>query len=309
LKGLDLQATYYIIKLNGTLRNFGNPTSNSFNDPTRGFSYIVPTDIAAAGVDVAGCSCNATPTACSEFESMILGLLNNGRNPVPFNALTRIYWINDGGTMNKGWQKTDGIDWSASYDFDTGDFGAWNVGMVGTYYLHQTSQATPTDVVVDSFHTTLAAVGNVLQQGVESLPRMHYRARLGWSNGPFSITGFVNYDSHFYHTQGAPPNVNGQCVTTGGSIGGGTFPCAIEGYSNLMPSSYLFDLSMGYDTGDTPANQYLRNVAIQLVVQNIFDKHPAYEYRISTGGGNPAAYDILKSDVGRTISLILTKTW
>jgi len=292
---------------NRTLRNFGNPTGNSFNDPTRGFSYIVPTDLQA--VDPAGCSCNATPTACSEFENMILGLLSNGRNPVPFNALTRIYWINDGGTMNKGWQKTDGIDWSASYDFDTGDFGAWNVGMVGTYYLHQTSQATPTDAIVDSFHTTLSPVGNVLQQGVESLPRMHYRARLGWSNGPFSITGFVNYDSHFYHTQSAPPNVNGQCVATGGSIGGGTFPCAIEGYSNLMPSSYLFDLSMGYDTGDSPANQYLRNIGVQLVIQNIFDKHPAYEYRISTGGGNPAAYDILKSDVGRTISLILTKTW
>ena len=45
------------------------------------------------------------------------------------------------------------------------------------------------------------------------------------------------------------------------------------------------------------------------MVQNIFDKHPAYEYRTSTGGGNPAAYDILKSDIGRTVSLILTKTW
>jgi iron complex outermembrane receptor protein len=307
IKGLDLQATYYIIKINGVLRNFGNPTTNSFNDPTRGFSYIVPTDLQS--IDPAGCSCNATPTACSEFESMIVGLLNNGRNPVPFNALTRIYWINDGGTMNKGWQKTDGIDWSASYDFDTGDFGAWNIGMVGTYYLHQTSQATPSDPITDMFHTTLASVGNVAQIGVESLPRMHYRARLGWSNGPFSVTGFVNYDSHFYHTQGAPPNVNGQCLSTGSSLGGGTFPCLIEGYSNLMPAWYTFDLSLGYDTGDTPANEYLRNIGIQLVVQNVFDRHPAYEYRISTGGGNPAAYDILKSDVGRTISVILTKTW
>ena len=76
-----------------------------------------------------------------------------------------------------------------------------------------------------------------------------------------------------------------------------------------MPSSYLFDLSIGYDTGETPANDYLKNIGVQLVVQNIFDKHPAYEYRISTGGGNPAAYDILKNDSGRMISLILTKTW
>ena len=39
------------------------------------------------------------------------------------------------------------------------------------------------------------------------------------------------------------------------------------------------------------------------------DKKPAFEYRISTGGGNPAAFDILKDLAGRTYSLILTKTW
>ncbi len=45
------------------------------------------------------------------------------------------------------------------------------------------------------------------------------------------------------------------------------------------------------------------------MIQNLLDKHPAFEYRTSTGGGNPAAFDILKSDQGRTISFILTKTW
>jgi hypothetical protein len=39
------------------------------------------------------------------------------------------------------------------------------------------------------------------------------------------------------------------------------------------------------------------------------DKHPPFEYRISTGAGNPATFDISKSDTGRTIGLILTKTW
>jgi hypothetical protein len=66
---------------------------------------------------------------------------------------------------------------------------------------------------------------------------------------------------------------------------------------------------MGYDTGDDPANDYLKHLGIQLVVSNILDKHPGFQYRIGTGGGNPAAMDILKPDNGRTISLILTKTW
>jgi len=39
------------------------------------------------------------------------------------------------------------------------------------------------------------------------------------------------------------------------------------------------------------------------------DKDPAFQFRTQAQGGNPAAYDILKSYQGRTISLILTKTW
>src|SRR5262249_10949869 len=128
------------------------------------------------------------PTAgCPEFEQMVQGILNDGRNPGPGAILTRVQWINDGGIFNKGSRKTQGIDWSASYDFDAGDLGAWNIGMVGTYYLNQT-RAFPADPIfpgnagtafgaesVDGFHQTIAAVGNVLQYGVETLPRMRYR--------------------------------------------------------------------------------------------------------------------------------------
>ena len=107
----------------------------------------------------------------------------------------------------------------------------------------------------------------------------------------------------------APPNVNSQCTVAGGTVGGGTLPCAITNYTNIAPSLYTFDLSGGYDTGDNPANDYLKHVAIQLVVQNLLDRNPPFQYRILPLGANPAAFDILKSDQGRTISLILTKTW
>ena len=35
LTGLNLQATYYIVKINGILRNFGNPTAARFNDTSQ----------------------------------------------------------------------------------------------------------------------------------------------------------------------------------------------------------------------------------------------------------------------------------
>jgi hypothetical protein len=100
------------------------------------------------------------------------------------------------------------------------------------------------------YHTDLASVGGVAQLGVESLPRFKYRARLGWSNGPYSVTGFMDYAGHFYHTQTAPPNINFECLAAGGTVGGGTFPCALSNYSNIEPSYYTFDLELGYDTGE-----------------------------------------------------------
>jgi hypothetical protein len=99
-------------------------------------------------------------------------------------------------------------------------------------------------------------------------------------------------------------------LTPGGTVGGGTHPCWVTDYTNIVPSYYTFDLSLGYDTGDRPANEYLRNIAVQIVVQNVMDKHSAYEYRISTGGGgNPCACDVLQTLYGRVISLRLQKTF
>jgi hypothetical protein len=78
------------------------------------------------------------------------------------------------------------------------------------------------------------------------------------------------------------------------------------GYTNLVPPHYTFDLSIGYNTMDLPANEYLRNIGVQLVVQNIMDKHPPFAYLL---GIRPGAWENLTSGAGRWVSVILTKTW
>ena len=102
---------------------------------------------------------------------------------------------------------------------------------------------------------------------------------------------------------------NFQCTATGGTLAGGSFPCAINNYTNIVPSYYVFDLSVGFDTGDEPANDYLKNIGIQLTIDNITDRTPPFEYRISTGGGNPSAFNILQNIYGRVIGVRVTKTW
>lgn len=308
LRGLDLQATWYNIKINGVLDALGNPTSANFNAAQNRRAYILPSDL---GCPVAQ---NANPTACAPFEAMVGSVITDTASRVSQAALTQIYWIQDNGISNLGWRKLQGIDWNGSYDFDAGDFGAWNIGMVGTYYLHDYVLSNPAlastpGSVVDLYHQNIASVGGIQQNGVETLPRMNYRARLGWSDGVFSATAFVNYNSHFFAPQAAPPNVNFQCATSGGTVGGGTFPCAIANYTNIEPAFYTFDLSFGYGTGNSPASEYLRQISVQLVIQNIADKHPPFEYRISSQAGMPAAFDITKSDLGRVISINVTKKW
>ena len=46
LTGLNLQATYYIVKINGILRNFGNPTTGAFNDQLARLRLLDPGGLA-----------------------------------------------------------------------------------------------------------------------------------------------------------------------------------------------------------------------------------------------------------------------
>src|SRR5262249_34379355 len=136
-------------------------------------------------------------------------------------AASLMYFLNDGATFNVGWVKLDGIDWQFSYDWDMGNLGAFNIGATGTYYLHQlgdTQPGTPVSDVTDDFHTTVGS-SNAEAHGVATAPRLIFRGRLGWSNGPWNITGFMDYHSHYYSSQASPPNVNGTCVLPGSNVG------------------------------------------------------------------------------------------
>ena len=205
LSGLNVRATWYSIKITSLLTNFGNPSASTFNDAALGFAYVVPSDLRDPGPGGPGhidgfnagdqlCpGMNSTPQLCAPFQDMIRTAISQPGNTVPPTAQTLIYWLNDGGIFNKGWQKNDGIDYDVSYDWDMGDWGAFNAGIAGTYVLHIWTVKIPgaagaAGAAVDGYHRDLAPNGNIQQLGVTSpppqpLPQSRARSRIGWTNG------------------------------------------------------------------------------------------------------------------------------
>ena len=112
LTGLNIQATYYIVKINGILRGFGNPTNGAVQRFRHRLRLCDPGRLARSGHRTRNSvrgrmrrrgSVRRSRTWCGECSPI--------RQTKSRRSLqTLVYWINDGGTMNNGWQTTKGID-------------------------------------------------------------------------------------------------------------------------------------------------------------------------------------------------------
>jgi hypothetical protein len=76
----------------------------------------------------------------------------------------------------------------------------------------------------------------------------------------------------------------------------------------MAPAAVWFDLSIGYQTGDMPANEWLRNIGVQFTVLDLFDEAPPFQVG-ARGNGSIRAFNEGYSDLQRTFTLQLTKTW
>jgi len=299
LKGLDVQATYWYIRMNNIVEGFYGVAmlqSGELDNPIWTHTFLTP------GND-------------PNFTADVLTLLNGPKSTVSPTLATYIQFIAESGNQNIGWQSVSGVDFNASYDYDAGAYGAWNTGITGVYNIENKSQGGPGQIVSSLFTTPQNSTSSATDSG----GRLKYRARLGWAddNG-LSVTGFLNFIPHFNSdTAVLPPSCfiqgNASCASFGPQFAQYTkqFPFL----SNYVPGIYTFDLSIGYDTQDKPANDYLKHVGIQLNVSNILDKQAPYAYQINPpGGAQVHAYFSTTQGTslgidGRVITLTLTKTW
>lgn len=289
IPGLILEATYYNVHIRDFIFNLSISNGSTLNDPNFDSTYILPDN----------------PRFAQAVRDLLASPISSASTTVqPSNIL----FISDGAFRNVGFFKVRGVDFRGEYNVDLGDWGAWSAGFSGTYYLHKLTQGVPGTPATDDFDkpgldapTSCAVRTHDDHCGQQQLPRLKYRLRLGWTDGTFSVTTFTNFTSHYFlpNNQTFPSAAVLAACTT----------CGV--YSNFQPNFVTFDLTLGYQTGDAPANEYLKNVGLQLVVNDVLDKKAPFAYIVSTQGGNPNAFDSVNGNniVGRYYTLMVSKSW
>lgn len=302
LRGLNISATYWFIKINDLLNlnvfSLAGVQSGQLGNPNFNQGFL-------------------TAENDPDFAAHVLLLLNGPRSSLSPTIAPNIAFIADNGVRNMGWQSVNGWDFNASYSYDTGAWGAFETGVTGTYVIDNKSLAGPGQRVVSVYRTPASPNTPALDSG----GRLKYRGRVGWTDvtGAWSVTTFVNFIPH-YNSNSVP--LPPPCFQVGNTpcnaSGNPAFAQYTQQYDILtsyVPGQYIFDLSVGYQTGDTPANDYLKNIRLQLTVSNVMNKEPPFAYQISPPGGAQAHAHFSTtagSSVGidgRVITLSLTKEW
>ena len=206
---------------------------------------------------------------------------------------------------NIGLAELAGVDFSARWDFDVGDWGTFHVGAAGYYEHINRTKGAPEDPAWADPYQDLLTSGNKLK-------KVRYRA--GWTDGTWNVVTFFNYYGH------SAQDMNGllmlpRCFYAEGSGPGSCYPGSpyygpYEEFPLHSPANVLVDLQIGYNTGIMPANTYLQNINLSLSVTNLLDKTPPLGvHPLRSRGTGVAGYDRNYPDLTREISFTVTKVW
>jgi len=269
LPGLEVRGTYWYRLIRNVIT--GGPSASGtgpvlLNNPIYNYVLILPNN--------------------PNFAKDVAALLAVPYNQVPRVNAANITWIADSASENGGFAKRSGVDFYAQENYPIGD-GAIQAGVDAAYTLAASSQGVAGSPVVSGIKGESCLCNT-------TAARLKTRFNLGWTDGTYSVIGFLNYSSHFFGNQALPP---------------ASFLTAFPNYSDIVPAFTTVDLSLGYNTGDMPVNDYLKNISLNFVVLDIMDKVAPFLYNVATQANNPSAISSAGTPFGRQINLILTKKW
>jgi iron complex outermembrane receptor protein len=217
LPGLHATATYYNIDYSNIVAVPPLGSSALFTDPA--FSRFIYR--------------NPSPALLSSLSAGLPPLLLVPINPALPTTLFDLR------RQNLGVEDTDGIDFNINYHWSSA-IGEMSTGVAGEWILKYDIQASPTSPASNQF--IVSATGGT--------PKYRARGNLGWSNGPYAATMFINYNGAY----------NNELSVNSGGI------------SSYTANAYVTaDLHLGYSL---PDEGWTRGTQLSIDVENLFDAEP-----------------------------------
>jgi len=302
LDGLDITMTYWWIRITNAIQGefrLAGFNTGAMNNPAYQSAFTLPQND-------------------PNFLTQVQGVLASPFSTLPASSASLIQVIADTATKNIGSQSLDGVDFNFSYSWTMGswqgvDLGRWNFGMAGTYNISNNSADTNTSPIISNY--TLNDDAHLQKV------RTHLGFHEDLDNGSsLSVTGFWNYIGHFQPLSNPlPPACFGvgqpTCASYGPNFAQYTAPQINLQSTLFVPATNTFDLSIGYDTGNVPSSEYLKNIHFQFTINNILNTFPPFEYEVSPpGGAKPHAFYTSTASPeinpnGTLINFVITKSF
>ena len=178
--------------------------------------------------------------------------------------------IVDGRINNLATTNVSGLDFNASYSFGT-EYGDFEFGVNGNYlfeFKEATSVIAPAIDVVDTINNPID---------------LNLRGSVSWTNGPLSVTTFINYADSYQDNLSAPER-------------------KIDSWTTI-------DLYVNYQLDEVLTGDLLDGLDLSVSVQNLFDQDPPFANN-GIIGISGVGYDRENaSPLGRFIAVQVTKQW
>lgn len=175
------------------------------------------------------------------------------------------------GFRNIAVTKTSGLDLLLAQSMNAGP-GSLQFDLNATYTFEFKNQLTPVSTEIDQVDTSFNPL------------RLRMRGSVGWRSASWDITGFLNYRGAYSNTRIAPPE--------------------------RAPSYLTTDLTVQYRTGKSPDFGFLRDLTLNLSVNNLLDRDPPILRALQFSGAPVLFYDSSNANpYGRVVGLTVSKNW
>jgi hypothetical protein len=206
LEGLSVDVSWWHIQRENLIETVS--VGQGINDPasfqTNATSLATADPFTSRYIAIPNPGQNLSHPSNASFKQIIDDLIATGRASFDPSAVEFIKFIEMSSIFNAdGWAEISGIDFDVRYDWDMGDWGAFNVRASGYYETRNRSQDGPGELI-DSSYTQVRREDGMVDGANSGHQMQRMRFNAGWTDGNFSVVAGASWRPHRFGG-GTPP--------------------------------------------------------------------------------------------------------